>query len=170
MKIKLVFQKTYFKSNEWKEVVSFFKTFNLDLNILLLSKNIFINPLKKIKGNLLGECFLVEINILTLSTYEILTCCFDLISKITSKYINRIFCIGFLIEIKNQLFFFSMSVIKNYLAYLTFRRKNNSSMYSINSFFLYELFKFNRILNIKSNISLFFVKNYNLTFFFNYYY
>lgn len=168
MKIKIIFQKTYFKSNEWKDVISFFKTFNIDLHILLLSKNIFIDSLKKIKENILGECFLVEIN--SLSNSEIFSICFNIINKVTNKYINRLFCIGFLIEINNDLLFFNTYVIKNYLLYLNFRQKNNFFNFNINSFFLYEFLKFIKLYNLKPNLSSLFLRNYNIVHSFNHYY
>lgn len=168
MKIKLIFQKTYFKSTEWNDVVSFFKTLKINVNLLLLSRNIFISSLKKIKENLLGECLLVEIN--SVLNSELFTICFDVINKVSTKYLNRLFFIGFLIEIENKLYFFYTHIIKNYFFYLNYRQKNNSSIFSINSFFLYEFFKFIKLNSLKFNISSLYVKNVNLINTFNFYY
>lgn len=52
MKIQLLYQKVYFKSNEWKELVSFLSSIFIESNIYLLSKNNVITLLKNMKKKL----------------------------------------------------------------------------------------------------------------------
>ena len=43
MKLQLLYQKVYFKSNEWKDLVKNIRSFDPSISIFLLSKNIFLN-------------------------------------------------------------------------------------------------------------------------------
>jgi hypothetical protein len=170
MKLQLLFQKTYFKAGEWKEFTFFLKSLdpNSTFSISLLSKNTFFPPLKKIKEQFLGECFLIEINMA--SSFDVLSFCFDVINKVCAKYTNRFFFIGFLIEIDNIMYFFSKNNIKNYLLYLNSKKQRVGTNYSINQFLLYEFFKFVKLSEVQVGVGLSFFKNYNSFSYFNYYY
>jgi hypothetical protein len=167
MKIKLLFQRVYFKSSEWKDVLSYFNSFNISLNVLLLSKHSLFLPLKGIKEQLLGECFLVEFNGLN---FMDLSFCFAFINKVVGKYVNRLFFIGFLFDINNKYYFFSNNLINQYFSYLTYRKTNYKLENTINLLFLYNFLKLLKVHNVRTNTSMSLLKSKQTFFFFNYYY
>lgn len=165
--MKLLYQKIYFKSNEWKEFISFLKTINKDITVSLLSKNIFFNSFKIIKNQFLGECFIINISITNKLNFFSLY--LDLINKIQSKYNNRLFFIGFLYEQFNKIYFLTKNQIQ-YYSFFFENRKNNNFLFNINLLFLYEFFKFFKLLSVNREICLsFFKKNKNIHFFNLYY-
>lgn len=156
MKLKLLFQKVYFKSSEWLELVSYVKSISSDISILLLSKNIFFNSFKIVKMNFLGECLIIELSNNT--EKNILSLAVEVINKLNAKYLNRIFFIGFLYEFNNKLFFFNLNDLKNYNSYFLYRT-NYSSNININSLFLIELIKYFKLLEAFYGLRLYFLKN-----------
>ncbi len=79
MKLQLLYQKVYFKSSEWKELVNYIKSFDQNISVFLLSKNIFLNELKQVKNKFLGECVILEI------TFKEISVLFELMNKIQHK-------------------------------------------------------------------------------------
>ena len=99
MKLQLLYQKVYFKSNEWKDLVSNIHSFDSSISIFLLSKNIFLNELKQIKHKFLGECVIIE-----LFFYDI-NVVFNLINKLQKQYGAKFFLIGFLFNQNEKIYF-----------------------------------------------------------------
>jgi len=162
MKIQLLYQKVYFKSSEWKELISFISTLFSDVSIFLLSKNHVIMSLKQMKLNFLGECLIIEIStsLLTNTNFN------DLMLKIENKYGARLFFIGYLFN--NN--FINKLQMNRYLTYFLFRIQNKMALSNLHNLSLYELFKYFKIQEIKLNIGLFFFKNNCLKTVHSYYY
>lgn len=162
MKIQLLYQKVYFKSNEWKELVSFISSLFVDSNIFLLSKNHVITFLKKIKSNFLGECLIIEIPVSLFESSNF----YELLQKIESRYSSKLFLIGYLFS--NH--FISKSQLINYLLYMSFRKKNKLNVFGIHSFFLYETLKLFKLQELGLSLRLFFFRSSRLSTYYTYYY
>lgn len=155
MMIQLLYQKVYFKTEDWKNVLLFLKTEIANISIYLLSKNYFLDSLKKMKLHFLGECFIIELPISFLFSFKLQA----LLNKIDSKYHSCLFFIGL---IYNNLFISKLQ-FDYYFTYFLFRKKNNTNyINSYNQLLLYEFFKFYKIRNDNSRISLFFFKYYSM--------
>jgi hypothetical protein len=165
MKLQLLYQKVYFKSNEWKELISFISSLSSDLSVFLLSKNIFLSSLKEVKEKFLGECVIVEL------VFNNLNFLFDIIAKIQSKYSSRFFLVGFLWNFNNKIYFLKVDQMKNYFSFYNYKKKNNqtSSIVSIHSLVLYDFMKFLKLNEVSSSICLSFLKTYSVNNF-SYYY
>lgn len=164
MKLQLLYQKVYFKSTEWKELLSFIHSIEPNISISLLSKNTFFIPLKQIKQNFIGECILLDFE---LTSFDSL---FDLINKIQHKYAARLFLIGFLTNFNNVVYFLKINQLKNYYSFFNYK-KNNITNTTINSFLLYELLKHIKLNEVSYSLRLsFFKKNFSFYSNFNYYY
>lgn len=158
MKLQLLFQKVYFKSNEWKELTTFLSSFSSNISVFLLSKNIFFTPLKQVKEFFLGECVVVELLLDNNNFFNVL---FDLISKVQNKYSSKFFLVGFLWHFNSKIYFLTVEQIKNYFAFYKFKQ-NNSSLIGIHSFFLYEFLKFIKLNEVFFSLRLSFFKNQSL--------
>jgi len=160
MKLQLLFQKVYFKSNEWKELNSFLLGLSPNISIFLLSKNIFFTPLKQVKESFLGECVVLEI---MFSDGDIFNLLFDLISKIQNKYPSKFFLIGFLWQFNEKVYFLTMEQMKNYFSFYKFKQGNlKKNVDGIHSFFLYDFLKFIKLNEVFCSIRLSFFKNQSL--------
>lgn len=165
MKLQLLYQKVYFKSNEWKELVSLINSIYSKTNIFLLSQNIFFNELKQIKNKFVGECVIVEIE------FSQLNILFDLISKIQNKYASKFFLIGLLYCFNNNTFFIKVDQLKHYQSYFNFKSQNNNNV-SLQTLLLFNYLKQLKLKEITYTLSVCFFKKNNLlaTRFFSYYY
>jgi len=156
MKLQLLYQKVYFKADEWKELLLFIHSILPEVEVSLLSKNTVDLSLKEIKTFLIGEC--VIFNLVFDST--ILIKLFTLVNKIQQKYASRIFLVGFLLFSEDRLYFFKIDQLKNYFALFTDRKKNvRNSLISLNQFLLYEFLKFLKLTEVSYNISMLYFKN-----------
>lgn len=163
MKLQLLYQKVYFKSNEWKELVSYIRSLNSDLSIFLLSKNIFLNELKQVKSKFLGECVIIEL------VFKDINLIFDLINKIQNKYSSKFFLIGFLLYQDNKVYFLKIEQLKYYLSFYNNQIKKPFSLVSFNSLILYEFLKYLKLNEVNKSICLSFFKNHSINNF-SYYY
>jgi hypothetical protein len=165
MKLQLLYQKVYFKSTEWKELVSLIHSIYSKTNIFLLSQNIFFNELKQIKSKFVGECVVVEIDF---NQFNVL---FDLINKIQNKYASKFFLIGLLYSLDQNTFFIKVNQLKHYESYFHFKSQNNNNV-SLQSLLLFNFFKQLKLKEVSYALSLAFFKRNNLLTnnFFNYYY
>jgi hypothetical protein len=119
MKLQLLYQKVYFKSNEWKDLVNNIRSFDPSISVFLLSKNIFLQELKEIKNKFLGECVIVEF------TFNDINIIFELINKIQKQYGSKFFLIGFLFNQNNKVYFLKMDQFKYYLSFFNDKKKNH---------------------------------------------
>lgn len=133
MKLLLLYQKTYFESSEWKELINSLKV--QVSNIFLLSKNNFFFPLKNIKKLFLGECVLVEV---VFSSIENLV---NFINVVGKKYNARFFPICYILVYNNSYYFIQPNQLQLYSTFIECR-VNSKELVSINNFFLYEFIKF----------------------------
>jgi hypothetical protein len=165
MKLQLLYQKVYFKSNEWKELVSFISSFHSDLSVFLLSKNVFLSSLKEVKEKFLGECVIVELVINDLNFL------FDIVAKIQSRYSSRFFLVGFLWNFNNKIYFLKVDQMKNYFSFYNYKKKNNqtSSIVGIHSLVSYDFMKLLKLNEVSLSICLSFFKTYSVNSF-SYYY
>ncbi len=164
MKLQLLYQKVYFKSSEWKDLVNYIKSFDQNISVFLLSKNIFLNELKQVKNKFLGECVILEI------TFKEISVLFELMSKIQHKYSSRFFLIGFLFSSENKVYFLKIEQIKYYFSFFNDRKKNKSSLISFNTLIIYEFLKFLKLNEVNKSICMSFFKNIIYNNNFSYYY
>lgn len=163
MKLQLLYQKVYFKSNEWKDLVQNIRCFDPNISIFLLSKNIFLSELKQIKGQFLGECVIIEF------FFKDINIVFDLINKIQKQYGSRFFLIGFLFNQNNKIYFLKIEQFKYYLSFYNDRKKKPLLDSSFQTLILYEFLKFLKLNEINKNICVSFFKNNILNNSFTYY-
>jgi hypothetical protein len=163
MKLQLLYQKIYFKSNEWKELVNNIRSFDSNISIFLLSKNIFLNELKQIKTKFLGECVIIEFSFLDINIV------FDLINKIQKQYNSKFFLIGFLLNQGNKVYFLKIDQFKYFLSFYNDKKKKPISNDSLHSLILYEFLKFLKLNEVNKSVCLSFFKqnifNYNYTYY-----
>ncbi len=119
MKLQLLYQKVYFKSNEWRDLVNNIRSFDPNISIFLLSKNIFLNELKQVKNKFLGECVIIEF------FFSDINIVFDLINKIQKQYGSKFFLIGFLFNQNNKIYFLKMDQFKYYLSFYNDKKKKH---------------------------------------------
>ncbi len=163
MKLQLLYQKVYFKSNEWRDLVNNIRSFDPNISIFLLSKNIFLNELKQVKNKFLGECVIIEF------FFSDINIVFDLINKIQKQYGSKFFLIGFLFNQNNKIYFLKMDQFKYYLSFYNDKKKKPLFTSSFNSLILYELLKFLKLNEVNKNVCLSFFKNSILNNSFTYY-
>jgi hypothetical protein len=163
MKIQLLYQKVYFKSSEWKELVNNIRSFDSSISLFLLSKNTYLSELKEIKSKFLGECVIVEF------FFNDINMLFDLVSKIQSKCSSKFFLVGFLFNSDSKVYFLKVEQIKHYLSYYSDRKKNLGRLNTLHSLFLYEFLKFLKLNEVNKSLCLSFFKNNVLDTNFNYY-
>lgn len=163
MKLQLLYQKVYFKSNEWKDLLSSIRSFNSNVSIFLLSKNIFLNQLKEVKSKFLGECVIVEIS------FSDINVVFDLINKIHKQYGSKFFLIGFLFNQNSKVYFLKIDQFKYYLSFYNDKKNKPLFTSSFNSLILYELLKFLKLNEVNRSVCLSFFKNNVLNNHFTYY-
>ena len=145
--MKLLYQKVYFKSDEWKELLSYIFSISSKVSVSLLSKNVVDPSLKTIKDILVGECVILNTDIHTLSSL------FVLINKIQLKYSSRLFLVGFLFQSLDVMYFLQLEQLRNYNNFFDYKKKNIlNPMYTVNQFILFELCKFFKLND--SNIEL----------------
>ena len=164
MKLQLLYQKVYFKSNEWKELVSFASSINKNVSIFLLSKNIFLSDLKQIKSKFLGECVIVEFSVVDFNLV------FDFINKMHLKYALKFFLVGFLFNFDNKTYFLKIKQFKDYLSYFNFKKEKSLTLTSINTILSYELLKYLKLNEISFSISMSFFKKFIFNSNFSFYY
>jgi len=153
MKLQLLYQKVYFKSNEWKDLVNNIRSFDSNISVFLLSKNIFLDELKQVKSKFLGECVIVEF------FFNDINLVFDLINKIQKQYGSKFFLIGFLFNQSNKVYFLKMDQFKYYLSFYNDKRKKSLLTTSFHSLILYELLKFLKLAEVNKSVCLSFFKN-----------
>lgn len=153
MKLQLLYQKVYFKSNEWKDLVNSIRSFDSNISVFLLSKNIFLDELKQIKSKFLGECVIVEF------FFKDINVVFDLISKLQKQYGSKFFLIGFLFNQNNKVYFLKMDQFKYYISYYNDKKKKSLLTTSFHSLILYELLKFLKLNEVNKSVCLSFFKN-----------
>jgi hypothetical protein len=153
MKLQLLYQKVYFKSNEWKDLVNSIRSFDSNISVFLLSKNIFLDELKQIKSKFLGECVIVEF------FFKDINVVFDLISKLQKQYGSKFFLIGFLLNQNNKIYFLKMDQFKYYISYYNDKKKKSLLTTSFHSLILYELLKFLKLNEVNKSVCLSFFKN-----------
>ncbi len=153
MKLQLLYQKVYFKSNEWKDLVNNIRSFDSNLTLFLLSKNTFLLKLKKVKNTFLGECVIIEL------TFSDINTVFNIINKINKQYGSKFFLIGFLFNQNNKIYFLKMDQFKYFLSYYNDKVKSLSLSNGIHSLVLYELLKFLKLNEVNKSICLSFFKS-----------
>jgi hypothetical protein len=163
MKLQLLYQKVYFKSNEWKELVNSIRSFDQNISIFLLSKNIFLDELKQVKSKFLGECVIVEFS------FNDINVVFELINKIQKQYGSKFFLIGFLFNQNNKIYFLKIDQFKYYLSFYNDKKKKALLTNNFHTLILYELLKFLKLNEINKNVCLSFFKNNLFNNSFNYY-
>jgi len=163
MKLQLLYQKVYFKSSEWKELVNSIRSFDQNISVFLLSKNIFLDELKQVKSKFLGECVIVELY------FNDINIVFELINKIQKQFSSKFFLIGFLFNQNNKVYFLKVDQFKYYLSFFNDRKKRGSLTNSFHTLILYELLKFLKLNEVNKNICLSFFKNQLFNNSFSYY-
>lgn len=153
MKLQLLYQKVYFKSNEWKDLVNNIRSFDSNLTLFLLSKNTFLSELKKVKNTFLGECVIIEL------IFNNINIVFNIINKINKQYGSKFFLIGFLFNQNNKIYFLKMDQFKYFLSYYNDKLKSLSLSSSFHSLILYELLKFLKLNEVNKSICLSFFKS-----------
>lgn len=153
MKLQLLYQKVYFKSNEWKDLVKNIRSFDPSISIFLLSKNIFLNELKQVKGKFLGECVIVELS------FSDINIVFDLINKVQKQYSSKLFLIGFLFNQNNKIYFLKIDQFKYFLSFYNDKKKKPLLSTSFQTLVLYEFLKFLKVNEVNKGICLSFFKN-----------
>lgn len=153
MKLQLLYQKVYFKSNEWKDLVKNIRSFDPSISIFLLSKNIFLNELKQVKGKFLGECVIVELS------FSDINIVFDLINKVQKQYSSKLFLIGFLFNQNNKIYFLKIDQFKYFLSFYNDKKKKPLLSTSFQTLVLYEFLKLLKINEVNKGICLSFFKN-----------
>jgi len=165
MKIQLLFQKVYFKSQEWKDLLIFLKD-KKNVSIFLLSKNIFLDSYKQVKHNFLGECVIIDFFEDEKIFFSSLN---DFLSQIKNKYNFKFFLIGFLLDINSKIYFFTIEQFKNY--YLFYKNKtNNFSISGLHSILLFNLLRQLKLNEVKNSICQFFFKSHINNINFSFYY
>lgn len=164
MKLQLLYQKVYFKSNEWRDLVNNIRSLDSNVNLFLLSKNTFLSELKKVKNTFLGECVIIEL------VFNNINAVFNIINKINKQYGSKFFLIGFLFNKNNKIYFLKMDQFRYFLSYYNEKVKSSSSLSNgFHSLILYELLKFLKLNEVNKSICLSFFKNNISNNFFTYY-
>jgi len=153
MKIQLLFQKVYFKSQEWKDLLVFLE--KKKVSAFLLSKNIFLDSYKQVKHNFLGECVIIDFNENEKDFFSQLD---DFLSQIKNKFNFKFFLIGFLFNSNSLIYFITIEQLKYY--YIFYKSKlNNKSLNGLHSIFLFNLLKELKLKEIANGICQSFLKN-----------
>jgi len=156
MNVRLLYQKVYFKSDEWKEFISFISSLSSIVTISLLSKNTVDASLKEIKKFLLGECLILELFI----NDNFFSTLFSLTNKIQQKYAARVFLIGFLVSLDNRIYFIKVDQLHHYSTLLIEQeKKKKNTISSIHQLLLYEILKLLKFPEITYSLSLSYLKN-----------
>jgi len=156
MNIRLVYQKVYFKDEEWQNVVSFFQ--DIKVTAFLLSKNIFLSSLKTFKNNMVGDCLVVTLP-LSLGveiTNDSLKKLLDFVALIRSKYSNKLYLICFLLEKDNNLYCLSVTQLESYFSYYDYK-KGELEGYFLPMVLLKELHKLFASIDLSKKMSAFFI-------------
>ncbi len=164
MKLQLLYQKVYFKSNEWKDLVSFAESINKNVSIFLLSKNIFLSELKQVKNKFLGECVIIEFPFMEFNAIS------DFINKMHLKYALKFFLIGFLFNFESKTYFIKIKQFRDYLSYFNSKKGKSIKLTNINTIILYEFLKYLKLNEVSYNVSMSFFKNNIFNHNFSFYY
>jgi len=144
MNIQLLFQKVYFKSQEWKDLLIFLEKKNM--SAFLLSKNIFLCSYKQVKHNFLGECVIIDFHENEKDFFLQLS---DFLLQIKNKFNFKFFLIGFLFNCNSKIYFLTIEQFKCYYSFYQ-NKKNNNSIHGLHSVLLFNFLKelkFNEIAN-----------------------
>lgn len=130
MKILLVYQKTYFKSDEWRELLPLVQP----NGIFLLSKNIFLKHFKEIKELFIGECVVIEI---TSTSFKYLM---DFLNTLNKRYAMRFFPVCYFLVYNDFYYLLGLDQLNMYTAYLK-NRSSSLDVIGVHCMFLYEFLK-----------------------------
>lgn len=169
MNIRLVYQKVYFKDEEWQNVVSFFQ--DIKVTAFLLSKNIFLSSLKTFKNNMVGDCLVVTLPFGLETTNDSLKKLLDFVALMKSKYNNKLYLICFLLEKENYLYCLSVAQLESYFSYYDYK-KGELEGYFLSMVLLKELHKLFASIDLSKRMSAFFINHpiNKLNNIFSYYY
>jgi len=155
MKIQLLFQKVYFKLQEWKELLIFLEK-KKDVFAFLLSKNIFLDSYKQVKHNFLGECVIVDFYENEKDFFSQLD---SFLGQIKNKFNFKFFLIGFLFNCDSKINFLTVEQFKNYYLFYN-NKKNNNSIHGLHSILLFNFLKTLKIKEIEYGICQSFLKTH----------
>lgn len=146
MNIKLLFQRVFFKKEEWEKFRFFLKDLNFEK--FLLSKEVLFPELKELKFSIVGECLIIifplDKQISEIDNYKKILNFIDLLKQ---QYNNKLYFIGFFLEYTNKVYLLNIYQIKKYLSYYDYKR-NEKEGYNINIITLKELIKILKSINL----------------------